>query len=287
MHSGGKTMQNFKALRTRTWFAISLILGFALVTFGCDTSKLVLGELVTSKSQQISDFSDFEISAKAVPEGILVTFFDIPSEIEKLIISVYDWGDNKDAVMKIWDEGKPFAVMDSLSNIRGHNNCENVIERVRQNGTIIFPFVQPGRKYEITASFSDSNDVQQGWTEKMARAECVADGGIYLDRDITININDARTSVALSSEPALTSGVQLEEMFYSICIHGGHLEWITSGETNDLFWEFEPMFREHLKEAGLANGDYPANAGVCLKVIYDNISWWLESVKTPVFTYSL
>jgi len=279
-------MQHFKALRTRTWFAISLILGFALVTFGCDTGKFFSGELFTSKSKQVSAFSDFEISAKAVPEGILVIFSDIPPEIEKLIISVYDWGDSKDAVMKIWDEGEPFAVMDSLSNIRGHNNCENLIERVRQTGTIIFPFVQPGRKYEITALFSDSNDVQQGWTEKIARAECVTDGGIYLDRDITININDAGTGVALSSWPALTSDVHLEEMFYSIVIHGSHLEWITSSETNDLFWDFEPQFNEHLKEAGLANGDYPANAGVCLKVIYDNISWWLESVKTPVFTYS-
>ena len=257
-------MRHIKAIRIRACLAISLILGFALVTFGCDTGKLFSGELFTSKSKQVSTFSDFEISAKAVPEGILVTFSNysnIPSEIDNLAVSVYDWGGSKDAEMKIWDDGEPFAVMNSLSKIHGHQTSENIIERVRQTGTIIFPFVQPGRKYEISAYFSIGNDWE---TQKVARAECVADGGIYLDRDITISINDAHTRVALSSWLALTSDVHLEQMFYNIVIHGSHLEWITSGETNDLFWDFEPQFSGHLKEAGLANGDYPANAGVCL-----------------------
>ena len=275
-------MQYFKVLRTRTWFAISLIFSVALVTFGCAAS-----ELASSKNQG-TGMEDFEISAVAVPEGILVTFSNysnIPPEIEKLILSVWDWGDSKDAVMKIWDDNEPFAVMNSLSKIHGHQTSENIIERVRQTGTIIFPFVQPGRKYEISAYFSIGNDWE---TQKVARVECVADEGIYLDKDITININNARTGFALSSKPTLTSDVHLKEMFYYISIHkGNNIETITSGETNDLFWGFEPQFNEHLKEAGFANGDYPANAGVCLKVIYDNISWWLESVKTPVFTYSL
>jgi len=278
-------MQHFKAIRTRTMFAISLILGFALVTFGCDTGKLFSGALFTSKSKQVSAFSDFEISAKAVPEGILVTFFNIPPEIEQLTVSFADYGDSKDAELKIWDEGEPLAVMNSISRIHMHQTCKNVIEQVKQTGTITFPFVQPGRKYEITAYFYD--DVQQDWTELTARAECVADGGIYLDRDITININDARTRVALSSKPALTSDVQLKEIFYYISIHkGDNIETISSEKTNDLFWDFEPKFSEHLKEAGVANGDYPVNAGVQFIIIHDNILWLLESVKTPVFTFS-
>ena len=122
----------------------------------------------------------------------------------------------------------------------------------------------------------------------MARAECVADGGIYLDKDITININDAHTRVTLSNKPALTSDVQLKEMFYYISIHkGNNIETFSSEKTNDLFWDFEPKFSEHLKEASVANGDYPVNAGVQFVIIHDNISWLLESVKTPVFTYSL
>ena len=284
-------MHNFKALRI-----IPLVLGFVLVTFGCDTSNTVSSKLATSATEknQASNFSDFKISAEAVPEGILVTFFNysnIPQEIEKLILSVWDWGDSKDAVMKIWDTREPLAVMNSLSKMHGHSTYENVIEQIRQTGTITFPFVQPGQKYEITALFYDSNDVQQGWTEKMATAECVADRGIYFTKDITINMNDARTGVALSSEPAFTSDVHLEQMEYYIFIKGDYAvpllgDCISSGITNDSFWNFEPRFREHLIKAGVPNGDYPACAGICLKIIYDNISWWLESVKTPVFIYS-
>jgi len=80
-------------------------------------------------------------------------------------------------------------------------------------------------------------------------------------------------------------------MEYYIFIRGDYTvpllgDCISSGKTNNLSWEFEPKFREHLIEAGVPNGDYPANAGICLEIIYDNISWWLESVKTPVFIYS-
>jgi len=63
-------MQHFKALRTRTWFArtrfaISLILGFVLVTFGCDTSNFVLNK--SSQSVNIGK------KAEAVPEEINIT----------------------------------------------------------------------------------------------------------------------------------------------------------------------------------------------------------------------
>ena len=126
-------MQHFKVLRKRTWLAISLILGFALVTFGCAASELASGkffsgELFTSKSKRASNFSDFEISAKAVPEGILVTFFNIPPEIEQLTVSFADYGDSKDAELKIWDDGEPLAVMNSISRIHMHQTCKNVIE---------------------------------------------------------------------------------------------------------------------------------------------------------------
>jgi hypothetical protein len=52
MHLGGETIQHFKTMGIRTWLAISLILGLALVTFGCDTDKLVSVELASSKSRQ-------------------------------------------------------------------------------------------------------------------------------------------------------------------------------------------------------------------------------------------
>jgi len=173
--------------------------------------------------------------------------------------------------------------MNSMKNIHMSQTWENVIEHVRQTGTVTFPFVQTGRKYEITAIFSNGNDIV-----KSVKTECVADGGIYLNRDITINMNNARSGFALSSKPAFTSDVHLEQMHYFIVIHkGDYTEAITSDKTNDLFWNFEPKFSEHLKEAGVAKGDYPAYVGASLNIIYDNISWLIDIAKTPVFIYSL
>jgi len=74
-------MHHFRALRTRTWFAISLILGFALVTFGCATDELVSGK------NRAAD-ADFGLTAQAVPEGILLTLSNIPPDTNHLWITV-------------------------------------------------------------------------------------------------------------------------------------------------------------------------------------------------------
>jgi len=270
-------MRHFKALRTRTWFArtmfaVSLIFGFALVTFGCNTGK-----------NQVSDFSDIEISAEAAPEGILVTFSnysDIPPEAEKLTIGFVDWGGIEDPD---WENDDPLVFINSMKNLRMSQTWENVLEHVRQTGTVTFPFVQPGRKYEITAIFSNGNDIV-----KSIKTECVADGGIYLNRDITINMNNTHSGFALSGKPAFTSDIHLEQIHYYIVIHkGDYTEGITSEKTNDLIWDFEPKFSKYLKEAGVPNGDYPAYVGASLNIIYDDISWLCEIVTSPVFTYSL
>jgi hypothetical protein len=256
----------------------------------CDTSNLVSSRLATGAAgkNQVSDFSDFEISTEAVPESILITFSNIPPEIKELGISVFDWGGSRDAVIKIWDSREPLAIVNSLSNIYGHLTYENIIERVRQTGTITFPFVQSGHKYAISAVFANNKLPVSESIVKAVYTECVANGGIYLDKYITLNMNDTHTSVVLSNEPAFTQDIQfeLQKKQYAIIIHkGDYTEAITS-YTDDLSWDFEPQFSEHLKEAGVVNGDYPAVALVSLHIIHENISWLLGITYTPVFTYS-
>jgi DNA-binding CsgD family transcriptional regulator len=243
---------------------------------------LVYKSIATGKNK-VSDFPDIEISAETVPEGILVTFSDysnIPMEVENLKIAFTDWDSIEDPD---WENDDPLVFMNTMRNIHTSQTWENVIEQVRQTGTVTFPFVQPGRKYAITAVFYNDNDIV-----KSAKTECVADRGIYLNRNITLNMNKARTGFALSSKPAFTSDVQLEQIHYYIVIHkGDYTEAITSDKTKDLFWNFEPKFSKHLKEVGVPKGNYPAYTGASLNIIYDNISWLIEIAKTPVFTYSL
>ena len=292
-------MQNLKALRIRTKFAIPLVLIIALV-IGFAAGKLVSGNRQTGQEigmkaetvpkgilvnfNEVSDFPDIEISAEAVSEGILVTFSNysnIPLETEQLIVSFVDWGSSE---YTDWESDDPLVVMNSMSIIRMHQSLENILEQVRQTGTVTFPFVQPGRKYSITAAFSNSNGND---IVKVTKTECVADRGIYLNKDIALNMNNARNRVTFSSKPAFTSDDHFEYEYF-IAIHkGNYTEAITSGITNDLIWNFEPKFSEHLKEVGVVTGDYPAFAGAHCIIIHDNVSWLIEIDKTPVFTYSL
>jgi DNA-binding CsgD family transcriptional regulator len=72
MHSGGKKMQNLKALRIRTKFAIPLVLVIALA-IGFAAGKLVSGNRQTSQEIGMKD--------ETVPKGILVNFKEALTEV--------------------------------------------------------------------------------------------------------------------------------------------------------------------------------------------------------------
>jgi hypothetical protein len=264
-------MQHLNTLRTRTKFAISLILCFALVTFNCNASE-----------DQVSDFSEIEISAVTVPEGIRVTFSNysiIPSEMDYLTVIFTDWYDTREHDL---EDNDPLAVINYLNNKRESFTGGNVLEQVRQTGTITFPFARPGQKYIISAIFYNEES-----TTKL-ETECVADEGIYFNKNITLNMNDDQTGFALSGEPEFTSDVQFgkHKIIYGITIHkSDYLDGLAI-YTDDLFWNFEPSFSEYLTEKGVVNGDYPAIVQASINIIHDNISWILEIAKTPIFTYS-
>jgi hypothetical protein len=264
-------MHHFKALRVRTWFAISLILCFALVTFGC------------KKKDQASEFSDVKISAKSTPKGILVTFPNyskIPAEIDNIKIAFYDWGEDGEPD---WNDMDMSATFNYFHDYFRESFCENAIEQVRKNGKVTFPFVKKDHKYTIRALYIIGNNVEYRIT-----ARCIAKNGVELN-EITLNLNSANTGVTLSDKPAFTPNVkyEMQNLSYNvvICIDD-HWPAIASDKTNDLFWEFEPRFSEYLKENNEIKGDYPAYTGVNLYIIHNKISWVLETVKSPMFTYS-
>jgi hypothetical protein len=276
VHLGVKTMQHIKALRTRTRFAISSILGlcFALVTFSCATGE-----------NQVSDFSsDIEISAETVPEGIRVTFSNystIPLEMKDIGVVFRDWGGSEEPD---WENIDEFAVVFNNTHDLRETTCFSVMEKVKCTGTVIFPFVQPGHKYFITAFLINNEDE----IELTKTIECIADGGIFLNNNISLDLNNAHTGVALSNAPVFTSDVQFGGLGYHIIILTGDDYWDVFSDSNgELFWDFEPKFQEYLKEIGVVNGDYPAYVEANISITHDNTSWVMNIAKSPVFTYSL
>jgi hypothetical protein len=250
-------------------------LGLALLTFGC------------TKKNQASDFSNIKISAKAVPEGIRVTFSnyskysDIPPEIDNLKIVFYDWGIEGEPD---WNDMDMSASFNYFHDYFRESFCENAIEQVRKTGKVTFPFVKKDHKYTITALFINGKDI-----EKKISAECVADKGIYLNENISLDLNNAHTGVKLSDKPAFTPDIKSEsqKVSYNIVICADdYLPAIASDKTDDLTWDFEPRFSEYLKENNVTKGDYPSYVGVNLYITHNKISWILEIAKSPMFTYS-
>jgi hypothetical protein len=274
VHLGGKIMQHFKALRTRTKFAISLILGlcFALVTFGCATDK-----------NQVSDVN-IGLKAEPVSEGICVTFENIPLETTRLFIS--------------FSEGLIFSPPDNphdeiinYADIRG-----DTLEQVKKTRRIVFPIVQSGEIYRIFVSFTKEGFQPIEGIPQYITAECIAGNGVYFDRNIDFRLDNTHTSVTLSSEPVFSSEVIFDTHKYNfrvtIILKQTETEIVSIGtggnSTDSLFWAFEPELKDALKGQNISESDgYPAFITANCNIIYDNITWNVELAKTQVFTYSL
>jgi hypothetical protein len=257
-------MRQFKDLR-----AIALVTGFILVTFGCATSNARQSSTTTG------------LKAKAVPEGIELTFDYVPPETTRLFVQFQNWD----------EKGNPASTHEitaSHSDIGGSS-----LEQVKQTGRLIFPFVKAGQKYHISAIFQNGNNEDiSDWIY----ADCAPYSGIYFTGDIELTLNESNTAATLSREPQFSSELIFSTHKYSydaaITIHeneGLGIGGNTDNQSADgLSWIFEPEMTERLKETHyLESGAYPAYIRAGCNIIYDNLTWDVEIAKSRIFSYSL
>jgi hypothetical protein len=282
-------MQHFKASRT-----ISLLFVFALITFGCATSK---NHAATAA---------FGLTAEAVPEGILLTFSNIPSDATHLWIGVSSLGDTE-------KPESPHSFIYSFAGItdtsvRGWVHSSRQLDKIKQTGKVIFPIVQTGIKYSISAivynelEFYLIRETDRNIHPRTAETELIADNGIYFNRDdVRLEINDAHSVVTISCEPVFSSEVIFDDQKYSFGVHirvdnnrsigvGDH--HIPDGLSSDgLTWAFEPQMTGDLRRYN-DNGwleigsNYAAWATANVNIIYDDIKWSVEIAKTALFTFT-
>jgi hypothetical protein len=295
-------MQHFKALRTRTRFAISSILGlgFVLVAFGCATSKLV------SDKNQVAN-ADFGLTAEAVSEGILLTFNNIPSDATHMWIHATSWDGTSE---KRYNEHISYAGITSPS-VQGWVNSSQQLEKVKQTRKVIFPIVQAGQNYHILVHVYNQREMELYRENngnirlRTAETECIAENGIYFDRDlIKLALNDTNSVVTLSSEPEFSSEVTFDTQKYSFrvtvfvpekkaSIGVGDHHFPNGLSVDGKTWTFEPEMTQNIKGDSVAMdwlGDgsyYTAWAESYVNIIYDDIKWVVEIAKTPEFTFSL
>ena len=294
-------MYHFKGLKS-----FILILSFILVTFSLLVSSCATSKPVSGRNQIVD--TDFELTALAVPEGILLTFDNIPSDASYLWIHVYDWF-NMEEPINSHELVSSFAGITD-SSVQGWIHATGQLEKVKQTGKVIFPFAEAGKKYRISAMVYNQQEYEllgngDNFLPCIAETECIAGSGIYFDRNIVkLELDKNNSSVTLSSEPVFSSGVTFDNQKYSYGVTilvsetgsiGVADHHIPDGlSPNGLTWIFEPQMttvnlRQFNNESNWLDNDsyYPAWAEAGVNIIYDDIAWSVEVAKTPVFTYSL
>jgi hypothetical protein len=289
MYLGGKIMQYFRAFRN-----VFLIIVLVFTVFGCATGK-----------NQVSD-TEFELSAEAVPEGILLIFSNIPADATHLWLSVSLMDDTKDTDSYRSSIQSYAAITDS--SVKGWVNSSQQLDKIKQTGRLIFPFVQPGVKYYISATiyneneFSNMREAYESFYPRTAYTEIIANNGNYFNRgDVTFVLSDTNSVVTLLSEPVFLSNVIFDDQKYGFAVTilvedgrsiGAGEHHIPDGLSScGLGWTFEPDLTENLRNynGGWLEIDtyYTSWVTAYANIIFDDIKWSIEIAKTPEFAFSL
>ena len=249
-------MHHFRVLR-----AISQVLGlvFVLVALSLPASSCATGKFVSDKNQ--APDADFELTAESVPEGLLLTFSNIPSDASYLWIHVYDWFNTEEPVISRNLVSSYAGITDT--SVQGWVHATQQLEKVKQTGNVIFPFVQAGQKYRISVMVYNQQDYEllsggENFRPCMAETECIAENGIYFDRDfVKIELGNDNSSITLTSEPVFSSEVTFAAQKYtygvtipvsetgSVGVADHH---VPDGLSPDgLTWTFEPQMTRNLR----------------------------------------
>ena len=281
-------MQLFKTFRT-----ISLILFFVLVSFGCATNK-----------NQVSN-SDFGFTAESVPEGILLTFSNIPIDAIRMTIHVTYF--DTEVVTSPRNVYSSFADLRDASFIKGAKPSIQ-LERVKQSKKVIFPVVQAGQNHSVMAYVYNHrghelwlND-DKNYKPVFAETSITPKNGTFFDKDnVSLELNNTNSKVTLTKEPIFTSELTFDKQKYSFNVtvlvpeHGSisaaDHHYSDGLSADGLTWVFEPNMTEDLtkyNKGWLESGtNYYAWANVFANIIYDDIFWYVPIAKSQEFNYSL
>ena len=177
-------MQKLKVLRKRTLVGISSVLVIALV-IGFMAVRLVYGNRQTN--------INFWVNAETVPDGILLTFSNIPEDTVHINVSLRDVTRN--------DYRK--AYFDSAIDLEG-----NDLVKLREIKTLLCPFVKNGHEYTIVINYW-----HEGWDTEEYKGDTqfiinsFAGGGISPMNNPLLCFNEENKILVLSEKPIFSEGV--------------------------------------------------------------------------------
>ena len=244
---------------------LSFVFYFVLLAFGC----------VTGQSQQVK--REIVVKTEAIDEGICVSFENIPPETTSLFIH-FSTSDTVPAY-------SARDIVSTYSDIRG-----SALDQVKRTGKVVLPFVKTDRNYFISVSFEKDDEPL---TEDDFWSECTPYFGINFAGDIELRLNESFTVATLYGEPVFPTAIRYASVKYDFrafldLYSAGSLSYSERDTVHGLAWDFEPLMTQYFNESGyLQRGDYPVFISVYCNVLYDNIPWTMEIVKSREFTFSL
>jgi hypothetical protein len=215
----------------------------------------------------------FGIGAESVPGGLLLSFEDIPHDMDWMLITVVDITDDRHRFTAAFTE------IGSLS-----------LDQIRVSGSILFPFAVEGRRYTIGAAIGIGNTAGSllAYNEVLAIYE-----GISVVNDITLDLNPDATEARLSEVPRLSFQVPFSSPRYYYIAH------INAPRSSSSFSYFErndePFWQPDFAEiaAELRTNSKTALSGamaisiqaLCSVIAEDNTTWHINIARSREFTH--
>ena len=263
IHSGGKNMQNFKSLKVRTGFIISLISVIALV-IGFAAIKLFSG------NRQTDILNNFNFAVDGTSEGIKLSIKNIPEDAYSLFINIIDITDGQE------DEALSTNVY-----IWDNDLSKNELSKLKQTGYLICPFVKKGNKYLVNIAVYTVEDYKNNFDtvrdNYLTRsASVIAGGGIYLTNSPTLNFTDNNTTVTLSETPKFSGDVIFSSegpfQFTNFVILGDKQYGGGISHWNELVYPAREVLSGTQEHFGFT-GNFPVNASLKCYLLNDNYEW--------------
>jgi hypothetical protein len=242
-----------------------------LVFIGCATNK-------TSSQNDI-----IGLTAENVPEGISLSFSHIPQNTTDIFIGFSEITKGKDFYNFYTDPCNIFTFINGAS-----------LDRIKQNNTIICPFVQAEQAYFVFVQFSLENNNTLPYLYTVIQAE----NGMKILNNVGIEINETQDGVRLSSLPEFSKTVQYDSNKYYYGITVRTSEYTSVGYGREIFndimtWEFLPKMIVDINGQNIQlnqnihpSGELPVFATAYSSLIYNNQLWHLAIAASDEFIVS-
>ena len=254
LHSGSRKMQKFNTLRTRTVGAVFMVSVFALV-IGFMAIRLISRSLQTN--------TEFGVTAITVPDGILLTFSNIPDDTTDLSITFVD--------INAKDKSETSVVL----------NYE-AFDEVKKTRNLLCPFAANGREYLIRVYRLTGFEM----AEKIVTG-AIAGGGIYLTNTPLLHFENENNTFLLSEMPIFSEKVVFSQNgflnYYTYVISdiGGYIG-IGGDATNSLISSVSIQPNEDTARmfSDFLTGNLPLYGTAHCLLEYKNMEWIVQVARS-------